>query len=426
MRPVAEALRPVVRRLIGERVPVALRFWDGSSLGPPDAGATIDVESPRAIRRLLFAPVELALGRAYVAGEIDIQGDALEVLGSVPARPSERASLRVGLGGLGSLARAAASVGALGLPPRAPKEEARLRGRRHSRARDAGAIAHHYDVSNEFYRLVLGKTMTYSCAYFPTQDTSLDDAQHAKHDLVCRKLGLRPGMRLLDVGCGWGGMVLHAAERHGTSAVGITLSRAQADLAAKRVAEAGLSHRVEIRVQDYRDVGDGPFDAVASIGMFEHVGQARTAEYFRGLFGLLAPKGRLLNHAISRPEGSSRLDRNSFMARYVFPDGELQEVGAVVTAMHQQGFEVRDVESLREHYALTLRAWVANIERNWTEAERLADPARARIWRLYMAGAALAFEAGRIGVHQVLGVRPDAGGRSGMPATRADMLDAGR
>jgi cyclopropane-fatty-acyl-phospholipid synthase len=252
---------------------------------------------------------------------------------------------------------------------------------------------------------------------------TLEDAQHAKHELICRKLGLQNGMRLLDVGCGWGGMVIHAARHYGVSAVGVTISGQQADLASKRVAEAGLADRIEIRLQDYRDVSDGPFDAISSIGMFEHVGMSQLGEYFQILHGLLRDRGRLLNHAIGRsaPDRPS-LDTGSFIGRYVFPDGELHEVGTIVTAMQKLGYEVRDVESLREHYARTLRAWVANLEANWEEAVQLVGAARARVWRLYMAGSAIGFEGNRINVHQVLGVKPDADGASGAPRTRRDWI----
>ena len=264
--------------------------------------------------------------------------------------------------------------------------------------------------------------MTYSCAYFAGESATLEQAQSAKHELVCRKLGLRSGMRILDVGCGWGEMAIHAARHHAVRVLGVTLSRPQAELAAKRVADAGLSDRVTIRIQDYRDVRDGPFDAIASIGMFEHVGRAKSHDYFRSLVRLLEPGGRLLNHAISKPFGRSSFARDSFISRYVFPDGELQEVGSVISAMQEVGFEVRDVESLREHYARTLRSWVGNLQGNWEAACDLVGAARARVWRLYMAGSALMFEAGRINVHQVLGVRPGQSGSSGMPATRAELV----
>jgi cyclopropane-fatty-acyl-phospholipid synthase len=424
---VAALLAPAIEAVLGAGLAVRIRFWDGSSLGPHQAPATLVINSPTALRRLVWAPSELGLGRAYVAGEIDVDGDIFSAFelrdafrnGTADARI--RLSLRAWL----RVIQAARRLGALGLPPSAPPEEARLRGRLHSRMRDRQAISHHYDVSNDFYRLVLGRTMTYSCAYFERSNGTLDDAQRAKYDLICRKLGLKPGQRLLDVGCGWGGMLIHAAEVYGVEGVGVTLSEPQHDFAAKRVAEAGLGDRIEVRLQDYRDLRDRPYDAVSSIGMFEHVGVSQLGRYFDSIRGLVAPGGRFLNHAISRPPGRARFDRSSFIARYVFPDGELQEVGAVTSAMQAHGFEVRDVESLREHYALTLRAWVANLEDNWDEAVALVGLNRARIWRLYMAGSAVGFEAGRINVHQVLGVVPE-DGASGMPLTRAGLLRASR
>jgi cyclopropane-fatty-acyl-phospholipid synthase len=425
MTTVADTLTPLISAFVGTDLPVTISCWDGSRLGPPDAPATIVLSSPLALRRLLWAPRELGLARAYIAGEIEIEGDIFSALAvrDVVAPPNKHVSLRLGPRNYIGLLRAARRNGALGLPPPRPNQEARLGGQRHSKGRDARAVSHHYDVSNDFYRLMLGPTMTYSCAYFESSDMSLNEAQYAKHELICRKLGLAPGMRLLDVGCGWGGMVLHAAKHHGVSAVGVTVSQAQADFAEKRVAEEGLGDRIEIRVQDYRDVSDGPFDAISSIGMFEHVGVAKLKDYFANLYELLSSTGRLLNHAISRPDPSMKaFDKKSFIARYVFPDGELQEVGRVITAMQHQGFEVRDVESLREHYATTLRAWVRNLEADWDRALALAGPERARIWRLYTAGSALSFEAERLNIHQVLGVKPGDRGASGMPRTRSAMI----
>ena len=317
--------------------------------------------------------------------------------------------------------RAARRLGALGAPLPPPPEEARPAGRIHSPARDARAVSHHYDVGNDFYELVLGPSWTYSCARFVTPATTLEEAQAAKYELICRKLGLdrTPGARLLDVGCGWGSMAMHAARHHDARVVGVALSREQVDKAVERVREAGLEDRVEIRYQDYRDLRGEHFDAISSIGMFEHVGSARTAQYFATLRELLVPTGRLLNHAISSA-GGSRLGNRTFIGRYVFPDGELVDVGQVVLAMEQAGFEVRDVESLREHYARTLRHWVANLEANWDRAVGLVGRPRADIWRLYMAGSAIGFEDNGIAVHQVLGVATAPDGTSGMPRTRGD------
>jgi len=405
---------PLLERLLSSLLPIALRFWDGTSAGPPDAPVTAVIRSPDALRRLLYAPNELGLARAYVNGEVEIEGqtvDAVRVL--MRAAPDD---LRLRWRTVASMVRAARALGFLGRPLPPPPEEARVHGWLHSRRRDAVAVTHHYDVGNDFYRLVLDETMTYSCARFTSPTLSLDEAQRAKHELICQKLGLREGMSLLDVGCGWGTMLLHAARRHGVRALGVTLSVPQAELAAKRVAEAGLANRVEVRVQDYRDLV-GRFDAVSSIGMFEHVGHRRAGDYFRVLAGVLAAGGRLLNQAISTP-GGSRYGRRSFISRYVFPDGELQDVSAVCAGMQAAGLEVRDVECLREHYALTLRRWVANLEEHWDEAVALVGERRARVWRLYMAGSIVRFEENKISLHQVLAVKPD-DGTSGLPLARS-------
>jgi cyclopropane-fatty-acyl-phospholipid synthase len=400
----------VVRSMLGEDLPVALDAYDGSRLGPDDATTRIHVRSPDALRRMVTAPGELGLARAYVAGDIELDGDVFDVLELRDRMPTPKLSPAQ----WATVARLVASAGFKRLPP--PAEEARVAGRLHSRHRDEVAVTHHYDVSNRFYRMVLGPSMTYSCAVFPDEGAALEEAQAAKHELVCCKLGLRPGMRLLDVGCGWGSLALHAARHHGVTAVGVSLSQPQVELARQRAEEQGLADRVDFRVQDYRDLADGPFDAISSIGMFEHVGMARTAEYFSALRALLRPGGRLLNHAISRPPSkTTRLPSNSFVGRYVFPDGELLEVGTTVSALQGQGFEARHVESLREHYARTLRCWVANLEARWDEAVEEVGANRARVWRLYMAGSAIGFEAGRTSVHQVLAVRPGADGTSGMP-----------
>ena len=405
------ALASLVENILGGDIPVAVAAYDGSRAGPADAATTLIIRSPDALRRVITAPGELGLARAYVAGELDVDGEIWDLLALRDRLPDVRISPRAVLRLVDELG-GWRQVRLLEPPP----EEARLRGRRHSRDRDAAAISHHYDVSNAFYRMVLGPSMTYSCAVFHAPTDTLEDAQSNKYELICRKLGVEPGMRLLDVGCGWGGMAMHAAAHHGVRAVGVTISRRQAELAEKRVAEAGLSEHVEIRVQDYREVRDGPYDAISSIGMFEHVGEARLSEYFDRLHALVRPQGRVLNHGISRPPGhKARLPRRSFINRYVFPDGELHEVGRVVSIMQASGFEVRHVETLREHYALTLRQWVANLEAHWDEAVAEVGEARARVWRLYMAGSAVNFEAGRTQVHQVLATPETDDGSSGVP-----------
>jgi cyclopropane-fatty-acyl-phospholipid synthase len=409
--PAATALRQALGIVLGaESVPLRLRAWDGSEAGPADAPVVV-VRSRRALRRIAWAPGQLGLARAYVSGDIDVEGDmfaafaALSSVGRlaetehVPG-PAGRERLR--------LLRTAARLGALGPQPAPPPEEIRPvpRRLRHTRHRDAAAISHHYDVGNDFYALVLGPSLVYSCAVWADETTGLDAAQEAKLDLVCRKLGLRPGMRLLDVGCGWGSLALHAAQRYGADVVGITLSTEQAALAEARVAEAGLTSRVQIRVQDYRDVEDGPFDAISSIGMAEHVGRAEMPAYAARLTGLLRPGARLLNHAIAWNAGETHQDADTFIARYVFPDGELLGLAAMTAALEGAGLEVLDVEALRQHYALTLRAWVSRLEEHWAQAVAASSEGRARVWRLYMAACALAFEAGTMGVNQILVQRP--------------------
>ncbi|HEX4903189.1 MAG TPA: cyclopropane-fatty-acyl-phospholipid synthase family protein, partial [Acidimicrobiales bacterium] len=416
----AHVVGRLVEAFLGPAPPVGVRCWDGTSWGDRAAPLQVHVNTPVALRRLLWDPGELGLARAHVAGELDFDGSVFDLLAlrdRVLARDAD-AALHLRPREWAGLVRAARRLGVLGRRPVPPPEEARLSGRRHSKRRDRAAISHHYDVGNDFYELVLGPSMTYSCALFPHARTTLEEAQALKHEHVCRKLGLAPGQRLLDIGCGWGGMVLHAARHHGVRAVGITISEQQAYRAQQRVRAAGLADRVEIRLQDYREVADAPFDAVSSIGMFEHVGMTQVQAYFGQVRSLLRPGGRFLNHAISRPSGEGPLDRDSFPARYVFPDGELHEVGRTVSAMQDLGFECRDVESLREHYARTLRCWVTNLERHWGRVVALVGPARARVWRLYLAGSAVGFESNRLNIHQVLAVHAAADGASGMPAVR--------
>ncbi|WP_329384696.1 cyclopropane-fatty-acyl-phospholipid synthase family protein [Streptomyces sp. NBC_01351] len=458
MNDAAPRLAALAETLLGAPLPVRIRAWDGSEAGPP-GGPVLVFHHRRAVRRMLWKPGELGLARAWVAGEMTVEGDLFELLDRVAGlvwekerdfplaaptaptaptgKPAGRSRPLAALGGIARRAKEArpaarllrdpehraalreliAVAGPLP-PPGPPAEEATVRrgGQRHTKGRDRRAISHHYDVGNDFYERVLGPSMVYSCAYW-TPGGTLEAAQRDKLDLVCRKLALRPGDRLLDVGCGWGSMAVHAAREYGVRVTGITLSREQAAYARKRVADEGLTDLVEIRVQDYRDVKDGPYDAVSSIGMAEHVGADRYRDYARTLHALLRPGGRLLNHQIARPpeadEESYRIDE--FIDAYVFPDGELSPLGSTVGELERAGFEVRDVEALREHYALTLRAWVARLEAHWEECARLTSPGRARVWLLYMAASALGFEHGRLGVNQVLAVRSSAAGESGLP-----------
>ncbi|MFF4960440.1 class I SAM-dependent methyltransferase [Streptomyces sp. NPDC001222] len=423
MADAAPRLKSLVEQLLGAPLPVRIRAWDGSEAGPPGAPVLV-VRNRRALRRLLWKPGELGLARAWVAGDLTIDGDLYTALGLMAGLVWERGDdsrtllqavrdpdVRAAVRGLARLA------GPFPPPPPPREEIRRVRGHLHTRRSDKRAISHHYDVGNDFYEIVLGPSMVYSCAYWDAPGATLEDAQRDKLELVCRKLGLKPGQRLLDVGCGWGSMAIHAAREHGVSVVGVTLSQEQATYARKRIAEEGLADRVEIRVQDYRDVVDGPYDAISSIGMAEHVGAERYLEYARDLYGLLRPGGRLLNHQIGRrpQQDESAYSVDAFIDAYVFPDGELAPVGTTVTQLERAGFEVRDVESLREHYALTLRAWVGGLEAQWGRAQSLAGPGRARVWRLYMAASALAFERNRIGVNQVLAVRTPESGASGLP-----------
>lgn len=423
MADAALRLTTLAEELLGAPLPVRIRAWDGSESGPPGAPALV-IRHRRALRRLLWKPGELGLARGWVAGEIDIEGDLYEGLALIAGLVWERgADAKDAVHPLRDPRMRAAAKGLVEIagpwpPPPPPPEEVRRRsGALHTKHRDRAAISHHYDVGNDFYEMVLGPSMVYSCAYFEEPGAVLEDAQRDKLDLVCRKLGLREGERLLDVGCGWGSMAIHAAREYGVQVTGVTLSREQAAFARKRIAEEGLTDRIEIRVQDYRDVRDGPYDAVSSIGMAEHVGSVRYREYADDLFALLKPGGRLLNHQIARrPErDESDYHIDDFIDAYVFPDGELAPLGRTVGTLEEAGFEVRDVESLREHYALTLRQWVRNLEAHWPEAVRLTSPGRARVWRLYMAASALSFEHNRIGVNQILAVRSRESGDAAVP-----------
>jgi cyclopropane-fatty-acyl-phospholipid synthase len=382
-------------RALPER-PFSIRLWDGSGLPATNGGGpTFEVSSPDAFAHALLAPGQLGLGRAYVSGalEVDDLEETLELLdGWQPPALDTRARAR--------LALAAARAFGLRRPPTPPAAELRPRGRRHSIERDARAVRHHYDVSNDFFKLFLGDSLTYSCALFSRGAETLEEAQEAKLELVCTKLALEPGQRVLDVGCGWGSFAMHAAEKHGVEVVGITLSERQAALARERAAERGLAGRVDIRVADYRELSDRPFDAVASIGMVEHVGSAQIDTYARQVARLVRPGGRVLNHGIARLRVGDP-EAGAFSERYVFPDAAPLHLSRIQLALERAGLETRHVEGLRSDYAETLRHWAMNLDDNLDEAVRLAGRERVRVWRLYLRAARRGFETGFTSVYQV-------------------------
>jgi cyclopropane-fatty-acyl-phospholipid synthase len=387
-----------LRREIEARIPdrpFAVEFWDGTRLpASSGSGPTFRVRSPRAAAHVLRAPGQLGLGRAYVSGEIevdDIDG-VIEVLdGWRPPALDGADKARLLLG----------TVRAAGLtrPPRRPAAELRPSGHRHSKERDAEAVRHHYDVSNEFFALFLDESMTYSCAIFSRGAETLEQAQEEKLEMVCRKLALKEGERVLDVGCGWGSFALRAATKHGARVVGITLSPPQAERARRRAEEAGVADRVEIRVMDYRDLSGERFDAISSIGMVEHVGKVRIDEYARTLAGLLEPGGRLLNHGIARLRHTDP-EAGPFSERYVFPDAEPLHLSRVLLALERAGFVTHHVEGFGADYAETLRHWARKLDENLDEALRLAGPERVRVWRLYLRMARRGFESGFLSIYQ--------------------------
>jgi cyclopropane-fatty-acyl-phospholipid synthase len=411
------ALAKVFERIAGPDAPVEFRVYDGSAAGVAGAPVRITIRSPVALSYIAQAPGSLGLARAYVAGHLDVDGDMYTALARMLQAQREDLSLSERLRVLGELGGPKLLYPRVAPPPQEVRVRRRwMNGQRHSKARDASAISHHYDVSNAFYEWVLGPSMAYTCACYPAEDASLEQAQAYKHELVARKLALRPGMRLLDVGCGWGGMVLHAAREHGVKALGVTLSAQQAAWAQQAIIREGLSDLAEVRHLDYRDVPETGFDAVSSIGLTEHIGKAQLAGYFSFLFGKLKPGGRLLNHCITRPDNSEPASRTGgFINRYVFPDGELEGPGHLVSEMNSAGFEIRHEENLREHYARTLAAWCANLDAHWDEAVAEVGQGTARVWRLYMAGSRLGFDRNVVELHQILGVRLAADGKSHMP-----------
>lgn len=407
-------VRDRIADAIGLQLP--LRLWDGTELGPTDRAYTVVLAGPWSLRSMLLPPTDLSAGEAYVYGDVDIEGDLVAALHDVAAAREAETDLTD---------RLALLAGLLRLPPpprRATDRRARLTGTLHSSERDRQAIAFHYDLGNAFFRLFLDEDMVYSAAVFEDPSEPLEIAQRRKLDLICRKLALKPRDRLLDIGCGWGSLVMHAARCYGARALGVTLSERQVELARQRVAAAGLDDRVEIRLADYRDVR-GAFDAVVSVGMFEHVGPDHLPAYFRQAHRLTVPGGRFLNQGITTGRRAVIRDlageRDSFVARYVFPDGGLAPTWAAVKHMETAGFEVIDVTQLRADYALTLRHWVQRLEAHHDQVVDVASETDYRIWRAYMAGSVVGFETGDLGDVQVLGRRPAPGVNSAADDVRA-------
>jgi cyclopropane-fatty-acyl-phospholipid synthase len=413
-------LAEILEIFAGGRLPLRFTAYDGSSAGPQDAAFGVELKTPRGLTYLATGRGDLGLARAYIAGDIDVHGvhpgDPYELLATLAD------GLIFTLPSPPVMAKILRSIGVEHLRPIAPPPEEvppRWRrvaeGLRHSKSRDAEAIHHHYDVSNTFYEWVLGPSMTYTCACYPHVDASLDDAQENKYRLVFEKLRLKPGDRLLDVGCGWGGMVRYAARR-GVRATGVTLSTEQTSWAQRAIEQEGLSALADVRYGDYRDIAETGFDAVSSIGLLEHIGVRNYRSYFRFLRSRMRPGGLLLNHCITRPDNRSEPSTRGFIDRYVFPDGELTGSGRIIRAAQDVGLEVLHEENLRPHYAMTLRDWCSNLVEHWDEAVAEVGVGTAKVWGLYMAGSRLAFESNGIQLHQVLAVRPDErGGIGGLP-----------
>jgi cyclopropane-fatty-acyl-phospholipid synthase len=416
-RPAATSAVRFLERLFEARRPrhAGFRLWTGEQWpanGTPEA--LLVLNRPESLRNMFGAGTEKALAEAYLRGDFDIEGDleaAFEIADLLRTGPRSR---RIGL--LWALLR---------LPKAPPAASARhalhSRSAQHSLERDRGAIAFHYDISNDFYRLWLDRNLVYSCGYFESRSGSLEGAQVGKFDHICRKLRLQPGQALLDIGCGWGGLAIHAARNYGARVVGVTLSKNQAALARERAAAEGLGRQVEIRCSDYRELADPErFDAVVSVGMAEHVGSQRLGEYFGRVYRLLKPGGAFLNHAIGEGCRYDPTRGPSFIDQYVFPDSDIPPVQTVLARAAESGFEVRDVENLREHYAITLRHWVRRLEAGHDAALKFVAESTYRIWRLYMAGSAYGFKQGRLAIYQTLLVKLDDGGAAHVPLTRAD------
>lgn len=413
------SLAEVFESLLVRPAPIRFTAYDGSSYGPEDAPVGLNLKNERGLAYLVTAPGDLGLARAYVSGDLD-------VVGVHPGDPYEAMvlllrAMRFRRPSPSQVVQLLRSIGLSHMVPPAPPPQEHLprwrrlvEGFRHSPERDGKVIQHHYDVSNRFYEPVLGPSMTYTCALYEDESKTLEEAQYAKYDLVAGKLNLQQGQRLLDVGCGWGGMVRHAAREYGVRALGVTLSKEQAEWAQEKIREEGLEHLAEVRHLDYRAVQETGFDAISSIGLTEHIGVDQYASYFEFLKGKLVPGGRLLNHCITRPDNRPT-QTGAFIDRYVFPDGELTGSGTIITTMQDQGLEVQHEENLRMHYAMTLAGWGENLRTHWDAAVAEVGEGTARVWGLYMAGSRMSFERNEIQLHQVLATKTDEEGRSDYP-----------
>ena len=419
---------------LGIRLPIRLRAWDGSEAGV-DGAPVLVIRDKKALRHIVWSPGELGIARAYVQGHLDFEGDLAEGLSAIwgavrTARAADpgaaRRRLRPRLIARGVVL--AFRTGAIGRRPTIPAAESQLTGDLHSRERDRAAISHHYDLSNDFYELILDETMAYSSGFHVTPEMSLAEAQHAKLDLICRKLGLEPGMRMLDIGSGWGSLTLHAAENYGVHVTGVTLSSEQRDFVMKLATERGLQDRVDVSLRHFRDLGgagvagsvtDGGIDAIASVEMGEHVGDAEYVVFTESIHRYLRPGGRVLIQQMSRSndQPGDKPGGGPFIETYIAPDMHMKPLAKTIGLIADAGLEIRDVQAMREHYPQTVAAWSRNLEDNWATAVALVGEEIARVWRLYLAGGSLAFEENRMGVDQILAVKPSSTGMSGMPAS---------
>ena len=428
----AAKLLKLVEDTLNVQLPIKLRAWDGSEAGV-DGAPVVVIGNKRALRHIIWKPGELGVARAYVQGDLDIEGDlaeGLRVMWDTVRKAREvdpgAARPRIGITQIARGAYLAARMGAIGKRPPAPAAESQLSGDLHTRERDRAAISHHYDLSNDFYELILDPRMAYSSGFHHREGMTLEEAQTAKLELICRKLGLKPGMRMLDIGSGWGSLTLYAAEHYGVHVTGVTLSSEQRDFVMKRASERGFGDRVDVSLRHFRDLEAQNVDAVASIEMGEHVGDKEYVVFCEAIYRYLRPGGRALIQQMSRSNDAKgdQPGGGPFIETYIAPDMHMKPLAKTIGLIADAGLEIRDVQAMREHYPQTVAGWARNLEDNWQTAVALVGAENARVWRLYLAGGSLAFEENRMGVDQILAVKPSRAGVSGMPATPMDWLSA--